>query len=276
MLFILGISGCVVLPVIKLVSNKKIIVSVDGLDPKREKWSWIAKKFLEISEWCAVKYGDDIISDNREIKTYIDDKYKKDSRLILYGADHSTRIRPNKEDIKQFEFLADDYAVAIARIEKENHSDIILEAFSNNTNLKLVFVGTWDGNDYSRGLFEKYESKKNIVLIDPIYDRYKINLIRSNAKIFIHGNSAGGTNPGLLEAMQVGLPIIAYDVIFNRKVTLGNALYFENTFLLSNNVLKYCNGGELIKRNGIAVKRIAKDNYRWEKIAREYKELFNS
>lgn len=275
-LLVLGISGSIILPLIKLISKKKIIMSVDGLDPKREKWSWIVKKFLELSEWCAVKYSDAVISDNNEIKKYIDEKYNKNSHLIVYGADHSTKINPIDKDLKRFPFLNKDYAIAIARIEKENHSEVILKAFSNDSDIKLVFVGTWKGNDYSKELFRQYKSVKNIILIDPIYNHYYINLLRSNAIIFIHGNSAGGTNPGLLEAMQVGLPIIAFDVVFNRNVTQEKALFFRDDIQLSAKVKDYLMNDDLRNEYKEAVERVARKEFGWDKIAEAYKELFNS
>ena len=44
----------------------------------------------------------------------------------------------------------------------------------------------------------------------------------------MHGHSAGGTNPSLVEAMFFGRPIIAYDVVYNRETTMGRAVYFKS------------------------------------------------
>ena len=49
-LLILGVSGCVILPLIKLFSKKKIVVNIDGLEWKRQKWNGFAKWFLKLSE----------------------------------------------------------------------------------------------------------------------------------------------------------------------------------------------------------------------------------
>jgi len=76
--------------------------------------------------------------------------------------------------------------------------------------------------------------------------------------------------------MHVGLPIIAYDVNFNRIVTHNNALIYKNSEQLSKQVLKYYENSELGERNGIEVKKIAVNDYGWVKVAREYKELFKS
>ena len=46
-LLILGVSGCIILPFIRLFSKKRIIVNIDGLEWKREKWGKGAKWFLK-------------------------------------------------------------------------------------------------------------------------------------------------------------------------------------------------------------------------------------
>ena len=55
-LLILGVSGCIVLPIVKLISSKKVIVNIDGLEWKRAKWGKAAKWFLKFSERVAVKF----------------------------------------------------------------------------------------------------------------------------------------------------------------------------------------------------------------------------
>lgn len=47
---ILGVSGCVFLPIFRLLYRKKLIVNIDGLEHKRAKWGKFSKWFLRISE----------------------------------------------------------------------------------------------------------------------------------------------------------------------------------------------------------------------------------
>lgn len=50
-LLILGVAGAFILPFIRLFTNKKIIISIDGIEWKRDKWSFFAKMYL----WWAKK-----------------------------------------------------------------------------------------------------------------------------------------------------------------------------------------------------------------------------
>ena len=60
-ILILGVSGCVVLPFLKLLSCRRFVVNIDGLEWKREKWSGFAKWFLKKTEKLAVSSADFII-----------------------------------------------------------------------------------------------------------------------------------------------------------------------------------------------------------------------
>ena len=105
---------------------------------------------------------------------------------------------------------------------------MILEAFSKMPNETLVIVGNWNRSEFGCKMRESYSVYPNILLLDPIYDPNELNLLRSNCKLYIHGHSVGGTNPSLVEAMNLGLPIIAYDVIFNRATTENSCEYFSS------------------------------------------------
>ena len=99
-----------------------------------------------------------------------------------------------------------------------------------------------------------------------------LNEIRSNCEFYIHGHSAGGTNPSLVEAMCLNLPIIAYDVSYNRMTTANSATYFKNSSDLIS-LLKNTNS-ETLAKNKAEMHRIAKENYNWKKIAENYAQLF--
>jgi len=272
-LLILGVSGCLVLPIIKPFIRKRIIVSTDGFEWKRDKWSRFAKWFLRFSEKCAIKFADVIVADNIIIQKYIKSKYNKESVLIEYGGDQSVYLKSNKDDIRKFPFLKDQYAFSISRIEPENNCALILKAISELNEIKLVYIGNWNHNIYSRRLKGKYKFNNNIILLDAIYDIDVINLIRSNCTLFIHGHSAGGTNPGLVEAMYVGLPILAYDVDFNRETTHNKALYFNDTRQLQKRLQLLLNDITLQNKLVRDVKKIARDKYNWSAIINKYENV---
>ena len=271
-LLILGVSGCLFLPILKLLfPSKKIMVNVDGLEWRRPKWNKFAKQFLMFSEKIAVRYADEIVADNAAIQKYIHDKYDVNANLVEYGADHNLQKGLSEKTLEQYPFLKNEYAFKVARIEPENNIHMILEAFSNQNKIPLVFVGNWKNSEYGRKLRTKYKSVAQLYLLDPIYDAELLNEFRTNAKIYIHGHSAGGTNPSLVEAMYLGLPILAFDVIYNKITTEYRAYFFDN----SKQLAKMVQFMDILNLDKISddLTEVAFRRYKWSVITEKYREL---
>jgi glycosyltransferase involved in cell wall biosynthesis len=267
-LLLLGVSGAIILPFVKLFSSKPVIVNIDGQEWKRAKWNFIAKKFLHYSEKLAVKYADTVITDNKVIKDYVQVMYKKDSALVEYGGDHAKAKEITPEARVKYPFLCSPYAFTVCRIEPENNVQYILEAYANAPHKTIVVVGLWDHGKFGMELRRYYENHANIILLDPIYNTEELDVLRSNAEVYLHGHSAGGTNPSLVEAMCLGLPVFAYDVSYNRETTKNRALYFKSVQELEHLIdtvkkdeLKTCSNN---------MRDLAAEKYTWSRIAACY------
>jgi glycosyltransferase involved in cell wall biosynthesis len=267
-LLVLGVAGAWILPFVKFFTNKKIIISIDGIEWKRDKWSLLAKLYLSWAEKIAVRYSHLDISDNESIQDYTALRYETLSRVIEYGADHTLEVKPNQNDFEKYPFMHQDYAVKVCRIEPENNVHVVLEAFKRLPNSIFVVVGNWNNSEYGKNLKKTFESIPNIHLFDPIYNQLEIDLIRGNAALYIHGHSAGGTNPSLVEAMYLGLPIFAFNVSYNKTTTENRAIYFSNSEELETKLLLVSEIElEKIRKD---MKSIALRRYSWEKISDQY------
>lgn len=270
-LLILGVAGAWILPFVKLFTRKRIIISIDGIEWKRDKWSRLAKAYLYWAEGVAVRYSHCDISDNESIQDYTAERYGSLSNVIEYGADHTLEVRPNAEDLARYPFLAKPYAFKVCRIEPENNLEMVLEAFSEFGGYPLVLVGNWAKSTFGRNLRAAYRINTNLILLDPIYDQREIDLLRGNASVYIHGHSAGGTNPSLVEAMYLGLPVISFGVCYNRTTTEGKALYFDDAAGLASLLRTTTPAG--LEEVGKQMKDIADRRYNWPLIARKYQAL---
>ncbi len=269
-LLVLGVSGSIFLPIIKLIYNGKVITNIDGLEWKRNKWGYFQKKFLKISEKFAVKYSDIIIGDNKVIVDYVETEYGKTAFLIEYGSDH---VKKSLNLELKYPFISTKYAITVCRIEPENNIDKILEAFKN-CNFNMVIIGNWNTSKYSNNLYTKYKKYPNIYLLNPIYDIDVISFLRSKASIYVHGHSAGGTNPSLVEAMFLGLGIFAYDCSYNKETTEGACKYWSNSSQLKNLIQAYCL--EDLNKIGQKMHDIAEHRYKWSTITAKYEKLFKT
>lgn len=267
----LGTVGCFLLPILTLLFKKKMIVNLDGLDDKRLKWGGFARFVISCSRNIAASKADIVIADNLIIKQYISRRFNRDSVLIEYGGDNA-RPYYDENELSKYGLCRYEYAFKVARIEPENRIDMILEAFSKLPSCKLVVVGNWNKSDYGVTIRKHYSCYSNLLLLDPIYESDKINLLRSNCGLYIHGHTAGGTNPSLVEAMFLGLPIIASNVPYNRATTEDKALYFDNVDDLLMIVLSLSD--EKKKEIAINMKEIAHRRYLWRIIASKYENLY--
>ncbi len=268
-ILVLGVSGCIILPLFRLFCKKRLIINKDGLEHRRKKWGKLARAFLRLSERMAVRYADVLIADNEGIRDYVKEEYGRESALIAYGGDQAVVNVPEQREKEILEGLSlspKSYAVAVCRIEPENNTHLILKAFSCSE-MDLVIVGNWDNSEYGRNLKSEYSGFRNIHTLGMTFDMEILYTLRRNARVYVHGHSAGGTNPSLVEAMFFGIPILAYDVVYNRKTTKGLARYWSTP-----DQLKYMLDAD--PGNGESLLNVANESYTWRLIAHQYENLY--
>ena len=264
---LLGVSGALFLPVFRLISRARVITNIDGIEWKREKWGRWAKAFLRLSEAAAVRFSHVVIADNEGIAEHVLNDYGRTCNVIAYGGDHAIQVEPQPYK----GFLPSKFALALCRIEPENNVEMILEGFESHHGLDLVFVGNWSSSDFGRKMRARFGTQPNIHLLDPIYDASVLRTIRSKAQVYVHGHSAGGTNPSLVEMMHFGVPILAFDCSFNRHSTDQCAIYFGSSDELSECLTGF--DSVKSKRCGAAMRHIAAERYTWDLIGKQYFDL---
>ncbi|SFK76036.1 glycosyltransferase family 4 protein [Shimia haliotis] len=268
-ILLLGVSGALALPLIRLVSRARILTNIDGIEWKREKWKGLARMVLHASEWAAVRFSHEVIADNQAIADHARDTYGIECHVVAYGGDHAL---DHAGEANAPEGLPDRFALALCRIEPENNVHVILEALDGR-DTPLVFVGNWDNSAYGRDLKAKYGDSSNLYLLDPVYDPGTLHALRARASVYLHGHSAGGTNPSLVEMMHFNIPVIAHGCAFNRFSTEGKARYFETPAELTD-LLEGLDPDEAA-RIGADMREIAQHRYTWDQIGKAYFELLD-
>jgi glycosyltransferase involved in cell wall biosynthesis len=268
-LLILGTSGAVVLPLVRLFCpSVNIIINIDGLEWKRQKWRGFARRFLKFSERLAVRFASVVVADNQAIAKHVETNYNSACETIAYGGDHAF-IDKMAVPTAETAINKKTYAFALCRIEPENNVHVILDAFST-AKLNLIFVGNWQASDYGRDLLQRYSNASNTELLDPIYDLDALAFYRKNCDVYVHGHSAGGTNPSLVEMMHFDKPIVAFDCVYNRATMEDKGLYFSSASSLSQIV----NESDF-RNDGAKLGDIARRRYTWSVVRAQYRKLFD-
>jgi rhamnosyltransferase len=258
--------------------RKKIITNTDGVESRRNKWSFYKKRIIKISEKLTVKYSDYLIADSFGIKNYLLNQYPfldpTKIKVIEYGAwiNNYTDI----DYLTSLKLTPNNYYLIVCRLEPENNVHMIIDGYNkSNTKKPLVIVGNLTHNEYVNTLINAKTSK--IFFLGGIYEKKKLMALRYSAFAYIHGHSVGGTNPSLLEALASSNISICHDNIFNREVTANNQLYFSNAEQLKEkiNLLENMSDEEMRKLKYLAKNRI-ENYYSWENIANKYYNLISN
>jgi glycosyltransferase involved in cell wall biosynthesis len=269
-ILVLGTSATFWLPILRfLFKRNRYIVNMAGLEWSRSKWGPLAKQLLKSNEAIAALYAHRFIADNQGLVDYVLKTYGRKAELIAYGGDQFTEVLADHSVFEDC-VLPSVYDFAMARAQIDNNLEMIIQAYIREGS-SLVFVSNWDSTEYGRAIRERYRDITNIHLIGPVYEIAKVKALHSRVRLYVHGHSAGGTNPVLVEAMWAGLPTAAFDVNFNRYTTRDQAMYFRSSETLVN-LLRLLSPQSLREcRN--ALQRIALTNYRWESIRSDYEKI---
>lgn len=272
----IGTSGGIFFPIFKIL-GLKIVVNPDGYEWKRTKWNKFAKLFLFISDYLAINFSDVVICDHPVIQDRVKRITKTKTFYIPYGGDNAKHSSLGKLDYEFARKLEkNNYFFKVCRIEPENSIHLVIKACIS-AKVNLVIVGNWSKSKYGKRLKEKYgrNAYSNIFLIDPIYDPVKLGSLRSNCLSYIHGHTVGGTNPSLVEAMWLGLDIIAQKNEFNQITTCYKATYFTDQKDLEK-IISYKSKKDIISKSGDKMREIALKRYTHKNVSLKYLEVLKN
>ncbi len=208
----------------------KFIVLMDGIEWQRTKWGLLAKIFIRLSERYCVKKFSHLLADHPCIADYYFNKYKRKFLYIPFGVNEPEMNR--NSFFNDLNFKSNDFFMMICRIEPENNVEMVLEGFMLSKSTKqFIVVGALD-TKYARKIVSRY-SNPSIHFLGSIYDKLKLDTLRSNAAFYFHGHSVGGTNPSLLQAMICGVSIASHENPYSKHLLGTDAQYFSSSTMVS-------------------------------------------
>ena len=257
---------------------EKTVTNMDGLEHQRAKYSGPLAGFLRWSEKRAAKRSKLLVADNPEIAKYLK-KYSQPTVTIAYGTDviekttAQIELLQNWAKEQEIDLVPGAYSLHIGRVQKDNHVHEILEA-AKTSRMELVAIGDYS-TTYGKLLKDAYSSVENIHFPGTLYEKPILNALRCHSKFYIHGHSAGGTNPALLEALGCGCFVLAHGNNFNANVLGGLGGLWNSTEELSTQMGLTPESDLAEKQREIAQNRMA-EHFTWQQIANEYLRAFET
>lgn len=256
------------IPIIKFFSNKKIIVTIHGLDWQRAKWVGFATKYIKFGEKMAAKYADEIIVLSENVQNYFLNTYNRKTNFIPNGVNKpelkEANIIKNKYNLEK-----DNYVLFLGRIVPEKGVHYLIDAFKQiKTDKKLVIAGgASDTSSYYQELKKMSENNENILFTGFIQGE-ELEELYSNAYIYILPSDLEGMPLSLLEAMSYKNCCLTSNIDECKTVMEDKGIIFEKSNVedLKNKLQYLCDNKEVVDKYKNESQEYVLKKYNWDDV----------
>jgi len=263
----LGMKAMPVALLLKILRPKlKLIVNIGGVEWERPQFNPLFKFYLRFCFYLAKKVSNHIVIDNKYYQEFLDDVDAEKVTKIPYGGaiDHTLKVT---DVLGEFDFVGSDYYLSVSRSIRDNKIEELCDVFSKLPHKTLVLISNFSNSEYGLHVKATYKDYPNMELIDGLYEKPKLDIVRRSCKAYIHTHTLCGSAPSLIEMIVCRVPIYSIDVIQNRYTLANQGLYFgdfdELNSLIINDVLPSAPSLEFTGR------------YDWQSVVNEYERLFS-
>ncbi|WP_260208872.1 glycosyltransferase family 4 protein [Lacticaseibacillus paracasei] len=203
--------------------GKKCVVTIHGLDWKRDKWKGtLGKWYILLGEHIAAKYADEIIVLNMDTKDYFEKKYHRTTHFIPNGVNQVIPER-SYDMLKNFSLEPNGYFLSLSRLTPEKGIHTLIKAFrKTNSDIKLVIAGGLsDSSNYVQYLRNLSKGDNRIIFTGFVGGKM-LSELYSHAYVYVLPSSIEGMPLTLLEAMAYGNAVACTNITELREI-VGNA-----------------------------------------------------
>jgi glycosyltransferase involved in cell wall biosynthesis len=267
-------TGTTLFALLPRFAGMKTVCSVDGTDWQRQKWGFLARVYLRISERLAVLFCNDLIGDSTDVVRYYWRKYGVQPVLSTYGIREKTRI--GRKWLERFGLSEREYVLFVGRLVPENNVHVLISAYERiKSDKKLVIVGDdpW-GKRYVRSLRRTRDPR--IIFTGGVYGEGYEEL-QQNAYLFVLPDEVGGTHPSLVEAMGFGNCVLVNDTASNLEAIAEAGFSYsgaEGDRDLERQLDKLLKEPSLVQEYRRKARNHAQQTYRWEDVVAEHERLY--
>lgn len=256
--------------IIPKITGTKTVVTLHGLDWERDKWGFLAKAYLKLSERGIKTFSNKIISVSEKIKKYYKEKYNKNIIYIPNGVDILPMRKLKK--LKRFGLEDKKYILFLSRLVPEKGIHTLINAFKKvKTDQKLVIAGdATHTNEYVKKIKELAKGDERIIFTGPLYGEDKFEAF-SNCSFFVLPSTIEGMPIVLLEAMSFEKCPLVSDIRENLDVIENKGFSFrvrdEND--LKKKIELMLSHKDIVEKKGKECKKLVESKYNWDVVAKK-------
>ncbi len=256
-------------------TGAKTVVTVHGLDWKREKWGRFARWFLHRCEGPAVKFPDRTIVVSKTLREHFRAVHGAETEFIPNGTS-LPQSRPARK-ILSLGLTPGKYVLFVGRLVPEKGVHFLCEAFQGiDTDMTLALAGGLSfSGDYADRL-RAYEGER-IKRLDYVFGE-ALEELWSNAYCVVQPSTMEGLSIALLEALSYGRCVLISDIPENLEVAEECGLSFRSQDVGDLRAkLQYLIGNPgVVERYGERARQHILRHYSWDTVAQATAELYRS
>jgi len=193
-------------PVARL-TGVPVVVTIQGLDWRREKWGRGARVVLRLAARLAAKSPNRAIVVSRELERYYREELGAATSYIPNG------VKPEQPSAApaMLDLEPDSYVLFLGRLVPEKHVHTLVRAYRRvEGSMPLVIAGPGTHSpDYVAEIVRLADEDNRVRVLGPQYGREKAWLLH-NARVFVQPSSIEGLPIALLEALAAGcFPVVS-------------------------------------------------------------------
>jgi len=246
------------------------VVTVQGLDWRREKWGNVASRVLRLGAWCSANVPNGTIVVSKFLQRHFREQYSREAAYIPNGVDLPDRVLPGAL-MQRLGIEPKRYVLSLGRLVPEKGIHTLIESFKRfKGDVKLVIAGESSFTaDYVARLQTLAAGDRRIRLVGGLYGHEKAEAF-SNAALFVLPSTIEGLSLALLEAMSYGLHPLTSDIPENADVVLpagGSTFRVEDVADLAEKLQSLLSSASESIREATAMRDHVATAYGWGDIA---------
>lgn len=259
--------------------GKRTVLTEDGKEWERGKWSPLARAYLRAMTWLSARVHSEVVFDNVFAKGEAEARAARRFALIHYGAEVDYNSDGEREAalLRRLGLASSGYFLFVGRFIPDKGVHHLLAAFERlETGKKLVLVGGAPGNsDYAAAIRDSRDPR--LVLPGFLYGA-DVHALMRHCFAYVQPSNLEGLSPVILEAAYLGAPVICSDIPMNRYALDAHGIYFAagDADDLRDRLAEAVSGPDWLRARGTRQQRHVADTYSWERVTDEYLRVFGA
>lgn len=210
-------TGPALLSFLPRLFGRRVVVTVHGLDWKREKWGRLAQWVLKAGAWASGTFPHRRIVVSKTLRQHYASVYRRPVDYIPNGVTLPAVQPP--ASVTPLGLAPNSYILFLSRLVPEKGCHTLIEAFRGlQTDKKLVIVGPPShSDDYAASLLKQAAGDDRIIFAGALFGEQKDAIYRG-AYLFVLPSTIEGMALVLLEAMSYGKGCLCSDIDENLEV----------------------------------------------------------